>query len=400
MKNALKYYLILGLAAVVLTGFGARDASAAWGDFDPNFGFLGAALDAPTDHYPSSVAVQPDGKILVTGYRKSSATASERFFLRRYLSNGRLDASFGSDGAAVANSPIALRGDYRGVTIAVQPDGKIAVAGVGNGYYAVWRFNANGSSDTTFGNGGLRTLSNYPGTGRPQIAAQKTKLVVAVPTDSPVVLLRLNANGSTDTTFGSTGAASTDILGFTNFYVFVESGTNNVTIGGAVGPYQSGAERFLASGQPDPSFVPTAVNGSYYGGPGGFVRLADQKYVFQGVQPVYDPNGQLVYRAGLMRLDAAGASEPYLLFQTGADDNNCPQILAQQSDGRVVSAGIGRLYRFNSALDVNSAAIGFCSSFNTITAMTRAVLQPDDKMLVAGRYDGTGNLMLVRTLPD
>src|SRR5262245_62107600 len=114
--------------AVALT---ADIARANWGDFDTTFGFLGATMDSSvTSHYPNGVALQPDGKILVTGYRLVSG--KKRFFLRRYLSNGQVDTSFGNNGSAISNALIVIDADYYGQKIVVQDNGRIAVVGMGN----------------------------------------------------------------------------------------------------------------------------------------------------------------------------------------------------------------------------------------------------------------------------
>src|SRR5687767_1083652 len=220
MKNAIKNILIFVITLAAVFNLQTQNAKAAWGDFDTSFGFLGASIDTLTDHFPASVALQPDGKILVTGY-KLLATGKQRFFLRRFLSNGQLDTSFGDNGSAVSNAFIATNGNYRGVAIVVQPDGKIAVAGNGNGYYAVWRFNSNGYGDNTIGNGGFRSLSNYPGNGSPAIAVQNSKLIIGTGNAQALVLLRLNTNGTLDTTFGSQGEAVTRLSNFSGSRLLV-----------------------------------------------------------------------------------------------------------------------------------------------------------------------------------
>jgi hypothetical protein len=61
-------------------------------------------------------------------------------YLTRFTDSGALDTRFGSGGL----TPVS------GAALAVQPDGKIVVAGD-----ALYRFNANGTLDTSFGNGGV-----------------------------------------------------------------------------------------------------------------------------------------------------------------------------------------------------------------------------------------------------
>jgi hypothetical protein len=83
---------IQALAIVLVLGVTSH-SHGAWGDYDTTFGFLGAIVDnTVTNHTPQGVAVQTDGKILVTGYRLVGG--KKRLFLRRYLSNGQVDTSF------------------------------------------------------------------------------------------------------------------------------------------------------------------------------------------------------------------------------------------------------------------------------------------------------------------
>ena len=96
----MKAYTRILIATLVLSVFSAN-SSGAWGDYDTTFGSLGIASDGITSHYPEGVAVQADGKILVTGFRYVSG--KKRFFLRRYLSNGQVDTSFGNNGSAISN---------------------------------------------------------------------------------------------------------------------------------------------------------------------------------------------------------------------------------------------------------------------------------------------------------
>src|SRR5712691_6926228 len=87
--------LLLGVATV---------AAAGPGDFDPTFGTGGTVVtDLGGSDYPAAVALQPDGKIVVAGYRfiGSAATSRSGIVLVRYRPDGTLDATFGAGGVVV-----------------------------------------------------------------------------------------------------------------------------------------------------------------------------------------------------------------------------------------------------------------------------------------------------------
>src|SRR5687768_17423760 len=105
---------------------------------------LGSSNDRGT-----SVTLQPDGKILVAGHTFSGGTLD--FALVRYNADGSLDTTFDVDGKV--STPV-LFGDDTARTVLMQADGKIVVAGtaqVGSQtVFAVVRYNSNGSLDTSF----------------------------------------------------------------------------------------------------------------------------------------------------------------------------------------------------------------------------------------------------------
>lgn len=103
----------------------------------------------------SAVALQGDGKIVVAG--SAVIGGQKQFALARFKSNGTLDETFNAGGSLPGTiaTPIILGEDSSsGTSVALQQDGKIVVAGSvdvgGNVRFAVARFNANGTLDTTF----------------------------------------------------------------------------------------------------------------------------------------------------------------------------------------------------------------------------------------------------------
>src|SRR6185436_8287632 len=108
-----------------------------------------------TDSRAYAVALQPDGKIVVAGWTDSGPTID--FLLLRYLTNGALDPGFGT-GGVVTTSFVGV--DF-GYALAIRGDGKIIVAGqacTGTSCpLAIARYDSSGALDPTFGTGGKLT---------------------------------------------------------------------------------------------------------------------------------------------------------------------------------------------------------------------------------------------------
>ncbi|AUB34548.1 Ca2+-binding protein, RTX toxin-related [Nostoc flagelliforme CCNUN1] len=156
-----------------------------------------------------SVAVQSDGKIIVAGVSNGD------FALVRYNTNGSLDNSFNGNGKVTTNitSTLALPlSTDSGYSVAVQSDGKIIVAGVSNGDFALVRYDTNGSLDTTFsGDGKVTTNISLIDTARSVTLQSDGKIIVAGTDGTDFALVRYNSDGSLDTTFSGDGKVTTDL---------------------------------------------------------------------------------------------------------------------------------------------------------------------------------------------
>jgi uncharacterized delta-60 repeat protein len=179
-----------------------------------------------------SVVLQPDGKIVVGGFCSNGVNGT--FCVARLLANGKLDASF--DGPHAATSPgngkfqfsIGL-GDSQALALALQPDGRIVMAGSCENsaalrIFCLARLNTDGSLDTSF------VGPFFSGDGRffvPVGAANDVGRQLALQPDGKIVMggdcelspgsafciIRLNANGTLDTSFdGPSGAGNGKII--------------------------------------------------------------------------------------------------------------------------------------------------------------------------------------------
>ena len=169
-----------------------------------------------------ATTVQPDGKVIAVG--RVSVKGVSEIGVVRLNQNGSLDATFNKTGALA----IGVDADAVGSAVVVQPDGKIVVGGNAalksspwnfnpDVEYAVVRLNANGTLDTSFGNvkgGGVFTYN--PTSGREEvdnlallpdgsIIASGAALISGVGTSFSA--FKLTASGALNTQFGSGGRA-------------------------------------------------------------------------------------------------------------------------------------------------------------------------------------------------
>ena len=124
------------------------------GSLDGTFGTGGIVttdINSGSNDLAYSVAIQPDGKIVVGGI--SGTVGSYDFVVVRYNSDGSLDTSFDTDGKVTTD--LGSGGNDYGRFVAVQSDGKIVVTGDAGDDFGAVRYNSNGSLDGSFGTGGI-----------------------------------------------------------------------------------------------------------------------------------------------------------------------------------------------------------------------------------------------------
>lgn len=157
----------------------------------------------------NAIALWEDSKVVVAGY---SIKSSKEFAVARYSPNGALDTSFSGDGKrGVDIGPF----DDEVTDVAIQPDGKIVLAGytqnsAGDRDFALLRLAADGSNDPTFGQDGLVIVPGAQSdTAQAVVVLPGGKILVAgesaVGSNSSFKVVRVGANGSPDGTFGTGG---------------------------------------------------------------------------------------------------------------------------------------------------------------------------------------------------
>jgi uncharacterized delta-60 repeat protein len=171
------------------------------GNVDHSFANNGIALLSAVTAADWGLALQSNGDLVLGGEEQNSA-GSWQYMVARLQPNGNPDPSFGTGGSVI----LPIGSSAAGLALALQPDGRILLTGnaVVNGtrVVATVRFNTDGSLDGSFGSGGI---SEFAGTGAQAIAMEGSNIVLAGPGATAV---RLTPGGARDTTFGNRGLAS------------------------------------------------------------------------------------------------------------------------------------------------------------------------------------------------
>ena len=243
------------------------------GSPDKSFGVNGSIeipeIGVPLFDNAYSMAVQSDRKIVCAGGSIVDQTTDQiAFSVVRLDSNGTVDTSFGSLGVANAFIADGDSTEDMGYSVAIQPDGKIVVAGSSDGSsspfadvaMAVARFDSNGAADNSFGTGGTVRITINGGdsvySSGYSVALQNDGKIVISGTSGGFAVARLNANGSMDNTFGVNGTAVADSFStdgdLTDFgwSVALQSDGKIVVAGSAqagFGPTAFAVARFLPS---------------------------------------------------------------------------------------------------------------------------------------------------------
>jgi uncharacterized delta-60 repeat protein len=122
------------------------------GTLDPTFGTGGRVLtdfhDMGSDDRAYAMALQPDGKIIAAG-SANGGSSGEGFGLARYNPDGSLDSGFAFEGELI----FFFGAINVARAVALQPDGKIVAAG-GNDDFLLLRVTPDGRLDTSFGTDG------------------------------------------------------------------------------------------------------------------------------------------------------------------------------------------------------------------------------------------------------
>jgi uncharacterized delta-60 repeat protein len=411
------------LVGLLLLPVGAFAQSA--GDLDTSFsddGMVFTDVGNGFNDEARALALQPDGKIVVAGWTRNNGDGPDDFALVRYWPDGTLDTTFGNTGVVITDfgdSEVAQ-------AVALQPDGKIVVAGSAEGsnlspHFALARYRPDGTLDTTFGDDG-KVSTNF---GSLPIVAQAIalqldgKIVVVGYSgsggDSDFVLVRYQSNGVLDTTFGGGGKVTTDFGGQDVAQAVALQPDGKIVVAGWADGSNFSPDFALAR------YRPNGVLDTTFSGDGKVTSglEVDDRATAVALQP----DGKIVV-AGWTDDASGNANSDFVLMRyrpdgtldttfggtgqvtTSVGSNAYAQAVALQPDGKIVVVGGGpgefalARYQPDGTLDTTFGGMG-----QVITALGgnpvpyAVAIQPHNgRLVVAGRSDSVGgsNFTLVR----
>ena len=386
-QGFLFFTIIVLIASASATNLIAQNA------LDSTFGNGGkVTTDISGVDFGYGFVLQADGKFVVTG--SANASTSSDFAIVRYNANGLLDASFGSGGKVITN----FGGSDAALAAALQPDGKVIAAGNGNLDFALARYNADGSLDSTFGSDGLVTTDFFGFSDSVSgIVIQPDGKIVAAgfvgragPT-SDYGLARYNADGSLDLTFGNGGKVSTDFNGERDqSFALVLQADGKLVAAGFAGN-NVGLARYNSDGGLDATFGSGGKLLTQNGAANALAVQTDGKLLAAGslnndfVVARYNYNGTLdatFGNGGIIVTDFAGGFD--IITR-----------LVLQANGKIVAAGQVRIsgaddfglarYNTNGTLDTTFGTSGkITTDFGSGDSALGAIIQPDGKIAAAG----------------
>lgn len=409
--------LVSIIMGAVLTVAGTIPAAAADGDLDLSFGSGGSVVtDLGSTEDGRAVAIQPDGRIILAGSGLNGTNAD--FALVRYLLDGTLDPTFGAAGKVYTDFG-GNRFDY-GRAIAIQPDGRIVVAGQsafsGNMTdFGLARYHPDGSLDTSFDGDGKVITDFGPIDLAAAIALLPDGRIVAAGytlngANMDFAVARYNSDGSPDASFDGDGKVHTDFGGAESGAALAIQVDGRIVLAGSiVNPDLNISDfalvRYNSDGSLDTTFGEQGMVATDFGGRDEVNDLAlqaDGRIIVVGTSEFrfavarYNSDGSL---------DSAFDGDGRITENFGAGnppfDKHSAHAVAVQPDGRIIVSGISNsnvgLVRYNpdGSLDLGFGADGrVTSDLGGNEHGYDVALQPDGRIVVGGSRDV--DLMLTR----
>ncbi|HVO22496.1 MAG TPA: hypothetical protein VMW56_02590, partial [Candidatus Margulisiibacteriota bacterium] len=402
------------------------------GDVDTSFGSNGGLFDPVGPRAAAhAVVIQGDGRIVVAG--EASNGANQDFALVRYNSDGTRDTTFGSGGAVL--TPVGS-GDDSARAVAVLDGGRIVVAGESAGgsdrNFAVVRYLANGTLDTSFGSGGTVTTDFDSGDDAAValVVQPDGKLVVAgsatVAGQQVFAVARYGTDGKLDTSFGDHGTVTTAFgAGAATANAVVLQADLKIVAGGSAqtgfptkpGNFDFALARYSADGSLDTGFgtggTVTTSFGSGRDAINALVLEAGDTLLAAGVS-ASGSNGAFAFARYALdgSLEATFKKTGTVAYPLHGQAN----ALVLQADGKAVAAGVSSptgladfaLMRLRKDGNLDKPTFGGKGSVLTAFPSTIAItanavaVQADGALVAVGRSDDgtTQSFYVVRYLGD
>lgn len=334
----------------------------------------------PYGDFPAALAVQPDGKLVVAGWANPGGV-----LVTRFEADGGLDPSFGSSGRSVSAA------DSGGAnSVVIDAEGRILVLAPQH----LFRLLGDGQLDDSFGDHGVVALTSGQFAA---LALQPDGMIVVGGRTSATPwsfqLERLQSDGAPDPRFGSGGVVTTAFQYFADIRGLalqpdgriLAIGADTDALGGN-GTNVLALARYLSDGQLDPSF-----------GSGGRVRTDSCGGVTGGASVAVSGDGRITAAAtSLVRYLADGSLDPSFAGGKPVPLGFNASKLILQPDGATVVAGEGVLNR-----SIDGAVVRFLPDGTVDRKFgVGGVVADAGQSVVAAALDSAGRIDLAGATPD
>jgi uncharacterized delta-60 repeat protein len=317
------------------------------------------------------------------------------FVLPAVAEPGDLDDSFGGDGRVTTTFGT---GHESANAVVIQSDGRILVAGDSSGMFALARYGADGSSDPSFGFGGkvltpIGAQVTFFGYGIHDVAQQSDGKYVAVGTDEGFGFLvaRYDSEGQLDATFGSGGIVRTEVGGGGEAHAVEIQGDGRIVVGGTTADDESARDsavvRYEADGSLDETFGALGIAVLDMGscldddGISDFGIQSDGRMAAVGKCFEEFPG-----RSFLARIGSSGVVERVRSIPFDPYD---PQLAIGEDDTVIVAGTVPLghkmlIARYAPDLDPDSSFSKVKTALGCSTSPSAIDVQPDGKVVVGG----------------
>lgn len=399
----LNIYVTRTLLCMVLT-IAAFHVYALAGQLDPTFdgdGIVVSDLSPTKEDLFRKVVIQPDGKIVTVG-RWQLGIGTDHVLVARYNTDGSFDTTFGGGDGYIVDD---FFGDSSASAVAIQPDGKIVVAGGMGGDAIVFRYHPDGTPDDSFDFDGRALLAfTYPPN---NFTSSESAVDLEIASDGAILvgldyfggqpgledyaIVRLKTDGSLDTTFDGDGLLAIDLGGDWDDLadITLQPDGKMVMTGFTNNGYAMGVVRYNADGTPDTGF-----------GNNGIV-IVDE--VSRGVSVALQPDGKIVaagvvtitpHKIAIARLNTNGTLDTSFATDGAVvhyiTDFDGATGLALQDNGKILVSG-GKddlaVARFNTDGSLDTGFGNGGSTFNDLgvfDGLSDIAIDPEGRLVGVG----------------